>query len=164
MSEENENAQILRRALEAVNRRDRVELLRACVDGINAFMRGDLTEEATIQMAQQVADPQFEYHWHSGRGMFPDEPQHIRGVPPLVAFWSQLRGAVVDFVLEPLELIEAPDARVLTPIRVTGRGRESGVPVNAQFFWVCTFRDGKVRDLEFFVHRADALEAAGLRE
>jgi hypothetical protein len=32
------------------------------------------------------------------------------------------------------------------------------------FFEVDTLRDGKVRKIEYFRHRADALEAAGLSE
>ena len=42
--------------------------------------------------------------------------------------------------------------------------RESGVPISIHFFQVCTIRDGKVRRIEYFRHRVDALEAAGLRE
>jgi len=32
------------------------------------------------------------------------------------------------------------------------------------FFQLSTIRDGKVSKIEYFRHRADALEAAGLRE
>ena len=165
MSKENENAEIVRRrALEAANRRDYVELVRATIDGLNAFMCGEMSEEAAMHMAQGLIDPQFEYHWHSGRGTFPDEPQHIRGLPALIAFWSQVRGAFVDYVWEPLELIEAPGNRVLGVIRNSGRGRESGVPVEGRFFQLWVFRDGKLREMEYFGRRADALEAAGLRK
>jgi hypothetical protein len=62
------------------------------------------------------------------------------------------------------ELIEAPDDRVVVSIRQSGRGRESGVPIVIHFFEVLTLRDGNVRKIEYFRHRADALEAAGLRE
>jgi ketosteroid isomerase-like protein len=143
---------------------ENVEVVRECADTFNAFMRGEVTEEAATEVAQRVLGPQFEYHWHSRRGMFPDQPQHVRGFPAFIAFWKQARGAFVDLVMEPLEFIEAPNDRVLTPTRQTGRGRESGVPVEGRFFQVWTLRDGKVREVEFFLRRADALEAAGLRE
>ncbi len=45
-----------------------------------------------------------------------------------------------------------------------GRGRQSGVPIEIHFFELATIRDGKVRQIEYFRHRADALEAAGLSE
>ena len=38
------------------------------------------------------------------------------------------------------------------------------VPVEVQLFHVVTLREGRVRKLEFFHHRAEALEAAGLSE
>ncbi|MGC1815663.1 MAG: hypothetical protein WA696_16125 [Solirubrobacterales bacterium] len=49
-------------------------------------------------------------------------------------------------------------------IRQSGQGRESGVPIVVHFFEVLTIREGKVRKVEYFRHRADALEAAGLSE
>jgi hypothetical protein len=52
--------------------------------------------------------------------------------------------------------------RVLISIRQTGRGRQSGVPIEYHYFQLFTIRDGKVRKVEFFRHPADALEAAGL--
>jgi hypothetical protein len=43
-------------------------------------------------------------------------------------------------------------------------GREGGVPIVFHYFFVCTIREGTVRNLDLFRHRADALEAAGLSE
>ena len=71
---------------------------------------------------------------------------------------------MADVTWEPLEFIEASDDRVLVPVRMTGRGREGGVPVVIKFTQLWTIRDGRVRKTEFFRHHADALEAAGLRE
>ena len=144
--------------------RENVEIVRKALDTFNAFMRGEVTDEDAAQLGQQLVDPQFEFHWHSRRGMFPDEPQHLRGFSEFLEFWRQFRTAFADLSIDPLEFIEASDNRVLIPCRQTGRGRESGVPVEAHFFQVWTIRDGKVRDAEFFLRRADAVEAAGLRE
>ena len=77
---------------------------------------------------------------------------------------DQFRSEWVDLAVEPLELIEAPDDRVLVSIRLSGRGRESGVAIEAHPFQLCTIRDGKVRRIDFFRHRSGALEAAGLAE
>jgi ketosteroid isomerase-like protein len=138
---------------------ENVEVVRSTIDALNAFHRGELSGEA----AAELADPQIEYHWHGERTM-PDQPQHLRGASEFTAFGEQLRSTWDDLTTEPLELIEAPPDRVLTFIRQSGRGRESGVPIEYHFFWLCTLRDGKVRKIETFRHRADALEAAGLRE
>ena len=45
-----------------------------------------------------------------------------------------------------------------------GTRQGSGVPVEYRFFGVWTFRDGKVIHYKGFNERAEALEAAGLRE
>ena len=65
---------------------------------------------------------------------------------------------------EPKELIDAGD-KVLALIRVRGRGKASGVDVEAYTWNVLTFRDGKpVEQTYFGDDRAAALEAAGLSE
>jgi ketosteroid isomerase-like protein len=82
----------------------------------------------------------------------------------LIAFSEQYRDEWEDLVAQPLEVIEAPGDRVVGLIRQSGRGRRSGVPIVIHFFQVLTIRDRKVRQIEYFRHRADALEAAGLRD
>src|SRR5512132_4103436 len=103
---------------------ENLETISKLRDSFNAFMRGGLTNEDLAQ----VVDPQVEYHWHDQR-TYPDTPQHLRGAPEVIAFMQQFRAGWADVVQEPLELIEAPDGRVLVFVRQTGRGRESGVPI-----------------------------------
>jgi ketosteroid isomerase-like protein len=43
-------------------------------------------------------------------------------------------------------------------------GSESGAPTDLRYYQVWSFRGGKVIRLENFRERAEALEAAGLRE
>ena len=65
---------------------------------------------------------------------------------------------------EPKELIDAGD-KVLALVRVSGRGKASGVEVEAYTWSVWTFRDGKPVEMTYFGDdRAAALEAAGLSE
>ena len=65
---------------------------------------------------------------------------------------------------EPKELIDAGD-KVLGLVRVSGRGKASGVAVEAYTWNVWTFRDGKPVEMTYFGDdRAAALEAVGLRE
>jgi ketosteroid isomerase-like protein len=138
---------------------ENAELARRWPDSFNAFMRDELSSDA---YADQF-DRQVEVRWHDQR-TYPDAPQHLQGVPDVITFTEQYRSTWDDLALEPLEFIEGTDGRFLVFIRQTGRGRESGVPIVIHFFELLTIRDGKLRKLEFFRHRADALEAAGLRE
>jgi ketosteroid isomerase-like protein len=142
---------------------ENVEIVRQAFDALNAGLRGEIAEENAAQVAQRFFDPQFEQDWPLGQE-WPDQPPHFRGLPALMSFIEQVRSAWVDLAFEPLGFIDAPGDRVITPVRQTGRGRESGLPIVIHFFLVFTLRDGKVRKEEFFRHRADALEAAGLSE
>jgi ketosteroid isomerase-like protein len=54
--------------------------------------------------------------------------------------------------------------RVLAFGHLRARGHESGVEVDSPMGWVITVRRGKLIKAEGFLSRADALEAAGLRE
>jgi len=61
------------------------------------------------------------------------------------------------------EVIDAGD-RVLLTAHHRGRGQGSGVEVDKRFYEVYMIRDGKVVCVDEFSERAEALEAAGLRE
>ena len=54
--------------------------------------------------------------------------------------------------------------RVFLAARFQARGRASGVEVDTRLFEVYTLRDGKVRRIDEYEHRAEALEPAGLSE
>jgi ketosteroid isomerase-like protein len=129
------------------------------MDANNAFWRGELSSEA---LAERF-DPQIEMLWPD-RQTYPDFPQHLRGLQEVIAFVEQYRDGWIDLVQEPLEVIEVPDGRVLALVRQSARGRQSGVPIVMHFFELCTIRDGKLRKIEYFRHRADALQAVGLAE
>jgi ketosteroid isomerase-like protein len=138
---------------------ENVEIVRKALDTLYAFMRGELSRKALAE----VVDPQVEAHWRDQQ-TYPDTPQNLRGAPELLEFCEQYGRTWADLAAEPLELLEAPGDRVLASISQSGRGRESGVPIEIHFFEVFTIRDGKVREMEVFRHRAAALEAAGLAE
>ncbi|MGH2984780.1 MAG: nuclear transport factor 2 family protein [Solirubrobacterales bacterium] len=139
--------------------RENVEVVRNALDAFNAFSRGEL--ESFGEAVRELWDPQIEWHWHDERTI-PDVPQHLRGAAELIRSLEQFRGAWVDLAVEALEFIEAPGDRVLTLIRQSGQGRESGVSIVFHYFFVWTIREGTVRNLELFRHRSDALEAVGL--
>jgi ketosteroid isomerase-like protein len=61
------------------------------------------------------------------------------------------------------EIIDAGD-RVVHSAHWGGRGRGSGIKVDARYYEVYTLRDGKIIRVDEYTERADALEAAGLSE
>ncbi|MGA8927582.1 MAG: nuclear transport factor 2 family protein [Solirubrobacterales bacterium] len=135
-----------------------VEVVRNGFDAFDAFMRGEQSEEAL----GGLADPEFEYDWPAEREL--PKPDHLRGVPEAFELIERIQSGWIDFVWEPVDFTEAPGNRVLVAVRQSGRGRVSGVPDKSHHFQVFTIRDGRVRKVDFFSRRAEALEAAGLRE
>jgi ketosteroid isomerase-like protein len=138
---------------------ENVEIVRSATEAVNAFLQGEVGSEALTD----VADAQVEMHWGDERTL-PDFPQHVDGVAGAVELFTQLREAWHDLTVEQVELMEAPDDRVLTLMRLSGRGRQSNVPIVLHYFQLWTIRNGRVGRCELFRHRADALEAARLRE
>ena len=65
--------------------------------------------------------------------------------------------------IEAGEIIDAGD-KVVVAIRISGRGKGSGIDIDASWFHVLTPRDEKVARIEWYATRAEALEAAGLSE
>jgi ketosteroid isomerase-like protein len=138
---------------------ENADTIRQAIDDFNEFHRGALSSKGVAE----GFDPQIEMIWQE-RQTYPDFPQQLQGVPECIAFAEEYRDRWIDLVQEPLELIEAPGGRVLALVRQSGRGRQSGVPIVIHFFELCTIRDGKVRKIEYFRHRADALKAVGLEQ
>jgi uncharacterized protein len=66
------------------------------------------------------------------------------------------------FHAEDLEIRDLGE-RVLTLGRVRGRGRASGVEVDAEFAQLWELKDGRIARMEAFFTHADALAAAGLQ-
>ena len=54
--------------------------------------------------------------------------------------------------------------RVLMLGHVSGRGRESGIPLEAPIAFLCTLRAGRISYMQGFLSWDQALEAAGLPE
>jgi ketosteroid isomerase-like protein len=67
------------------------------------------------------------------------------------------------YTQEATEIIDGGD-KLLIRILQHGRPRGSDMPVESRWWQVTTFRSGRVTRIEMFSQRAQALEAAGLRE
>jgi ketosteroid isomerase-like protein len=68
-----------------------------------------------------------------------------------------------DYTLAAEEFVDMGE-RVLVTVRLGGRGRGSGVEIDARFYDVYTLRDGMIVRMDQFTERAEALEAAGKAE
>ena len=62
------------------------------------------------------------------------------------------------------EFIDANDSQVIVRVHQHAVGAQSGVPIEADFWFLHTIRDKKIVRLDMFSRKAQALEAAGLRE
>jgi ketosteroid isomerase-like protein len=117
-----------------------------------AFNRGDLEE------ALSVFDPGIVWHTYLVPGPGGGTYHGHDGVREL---WNDARNIFGEFRNEPERVIAAGD-QVLAFIRVCGRGKESGVEVEAKIAHVHTFRDGKVATVESYEDREEALRTVGL--
>jgi len=127
---------------------ENVEVVRRALD---VFNRG---EEAL-----DLLDP--EIVWTT-TGVFV-EPDIYRGREDVRRYVVMLAKDFEGLRVEPDEPI-AVGEHVIVPARLTGRGRLSGAPIDATFTMLFSLREGKIVRIRNYWQKADALEAAGLRE
>jgi ketosteroid isomerase-like protein len=134
---------------------ENVEVLRSLFD---AVARRDTTT------ALALYDPDVE--WDNTRGPLQGliERKVYRGHEGLRHWWREYREPWESVWDEVEDLIDAGD-QVISVHTSHARGRASGVAVDlAHVAMVWTFRRGKIARVALFTTRAEALEAAGLRE
>ena len=98
--------------------------------------------------------------------MMPDAPEADEdyvGLEAVATAQRRLFEAWADLTMDAEELIAAGDT-VLVSVRQRGVARISGVPTEAHYFTLWSFRGRKVIRIENFRERAQALQAAGLSE
>jgi ketosteroid isomerase-like protein len=130
-----ENTEIFRETLEAFDRRDRAAWL-------------------------ALRDPDCEV---IPSAMWP-EVDAVRGRESAWDFYVKVAEAFERTPVANAELVDAGADKVLVHWRHDMRGRASGADVEINYWIVITFRAGRIARDQWFADRADALEAAGLRE
>jgi ketosteroid isomerase-like protein len=133
-----ENVEIVRRVYDAATRRDTATVL----DLYDQEVEWDVSRSP---MARLVGEGR--YQGHEG----------------LRRFFRAYHEAWENVEYEHEELIDAGD-RVISVDHERGRGRASGAKVEFTQYAVWTIREGKIVQSVWFPTRAEALEAAGLRE
>jgi ketosteroid isomerase-like protein len=86
----------------------------------------------------------------------------IKGYEEAKRFWSSFFEGFDEIQVEPREIVEVGDM-VVADLRWRGRGR-NGIEVEQFHTELWSFRDGRIARVEGFATKAEALEAAGLRE
>jgi ketosteroid isomerase-like protein len=136
MSHKNDNVRIVRTTIASINSRD-------------------------LDRALEAADQDFEADWSNS--IAPQGGGVYRGRERARELFESFLEAWEEFRWEPQEIIAVDDARVVVVNRVRGRGRGSGVEVDATGAQLWTISGGKVRRIKLYQSKADALEAVGLR-
>jgi ketosteroid isomerase-like protein len=87
----------------------------------------------------------------------------VRGHGPVKDHLMKMIDVMAEPQIEAEEIIDAGE-RVVVAIHMSGRGRSSGIDMEANWFHVLTERDNKAVRIEWYVSRSEALEAAGLEK
>ena len=130
--------------------RENIETFRRA---INAFNERDLEAAATY------LDDSSEWDW--SRSIGPDKSVY-RGPEQIMRFWRDFASGFEDIHME-IEDVFAEGDQLVAAIFSVMRGR-GDIKVTARNAWLLTIRDQKLKRLEMFQTKAEALEAAGLSE
>jgi len=125
-------------------------------------------EDAYRALASEGLD-RFIEHWsddldHRSIIGAPDDRGPIHGKDAMRAYVQDWMDTFDDFLLEPVELIDAGDGLVVALLRYGGRAKLSGIELDETFGVVFTIRDRKIARGREYATRNQALEAAGLSE
>jgi ketosteroid isomerase-like protein len=110
---------------------------------------------ADVDEAMTYADPDIVWN--------PIEELPTQGHDAVRASLARWKAEWNDYELIPEEFADRGD-RVLATVRLRGRGRGSGVEIDARFYDLYTLRDGKIVRMDQFTERSQALEAVELGE
>jgi ketosteroid isomerase-like protein len=117
---------------------------------------------ASGDLAADYFDPDVEYSRIGAET--PDMEGRWLGLGEFSTAMLEYLRAFSDLRIEAERIIDLSGDRVLVLSRQTARGKQSGVPIEHEFGDLFTLRNGKIVRLDSYWNRAEALEAAGLRE
>jgi ketosteroid isomerase-like protein len=130
---------------------ENVEILRR---GFEAFVRGDfdsaLADVHEDFVATRVAP-------------MPDITPYY-GPEGLMQIFVDWTADFDEFEMSPEEFIDANAEQVIIRQRQRAVGARSGVPIEAEFWFVNTMRERKLLRLEIYASESQALKAVGLAE
>ena len=92
------------------------------------------------------------------------EPGIYRGHDGVRDYLGRLGEIFEERRIEPLEVIDVDEDRVVGVARLIGKSEAFGTEIDTRWAFVITIRDGKGVRVESFISKGEALEAAGLEE
>jgi molybdenum cofactor guanylyltransferase len=119
--------------------------------GFESFTRGDVSQMLEFSAPDVVVHDAPEL---PGGGVHRGREELRRGLEEFRAMFDDLR-------VEPKEFVRLGD-KILVAFRATGRGAESGIPVDIELANVFTMRGGIVHEWRSYISSAQAREALGL--
>jgi len=129
---------------------ENVELTRLGYEAVN---RGD------IDGLLDLCAPDVE--WHDPLAI---DTSAVTGKDAIRAFFETVMEPWEQLRREPEEIIDLGRDRVLVLFHMTGRGKRSGIEVEGRGGDLLTIREGRLARWVAYPDRAQALEAAGLKE
>jgi ketosteroid isomerase-like protein len=129
-----ENVELARRSIEALNRRDLPAYLALMADDVEAAPRLTAIEGG--------------YRGHEG----------------LRQWWKLVFETWPDFAARVVGDVDTEKDVTFTTVVAMGRGRESALPLEWTVCWAARWRDGKCLQWGVFDARSEALEALSLSE
>jgi len=124
---------------------DNVEIVRR---GYGAFREGG------VEAILEFLDPEIEWHMSAA---FTSTPRIYRGHDGVREVFRFFTERIDELGADPHEFIEAAD-RVIVPVRMHGRLRETGEPVAYELVQVWTGRDGRAIRLVTYPDMATAAD------
>jgi ketosteroid isomerase-like protein len=119
-------------------------------EGFAALERGGL--EAMLEYVH----PEFEFTTSPELAL---EPDTYHGHEGLRRYFDSFYDAMDEVRFVPAEFIAVED-RVVVPVTLIARGKETGIEATQELVQVWSLRDGKAIGIETFVTREQAIEAA----
>lgn len=88
------------------------------------------------------------------------DPQEYHGLTGVQASLESSDESFEEFGLEPTDMIGVGSSHVVVVLKMSGRGRGSGVPVEETIAHLWTLRDGKAVEMQVYSDPDDALRDA----
>ena len=130
-----ENVEIVRELLEAYNRAD--------FDAVNEKCDDDFEFTSVMSAVEETS---------------------YKGKDTWERYWHDMHQTWDDWRLEEIRVLDGGGDRVAVLMRLVGKGRTSGVPVDRKIGIAYRMRDGKMWRARSYLDPREALEAVGLSE
>ena len=114
-----------------------------------------------LESALECVDAEMEFDWSASMSPFKGT---YKGHDGLTRFWTEMLDAFEHFSPEMVEVIECGPEELITVDVVRGRGKGSGIEIEARGAMLWTMREGKIIRGKMFQTKEEAIGAAGPSE